>query len=208
MGQYKEIGSLFPELGYKPRERFNAMQGYRRMIFEDLIHQRRVDIFLDVFQMCHNFNFKDRLSIDSTTIPLADLLATKLQIVEINTKDIKDILSMLVDHDVGEDDHPEVINGKYLAALCSNDWGVYKTFTTNLNKLFLELNEQGLLGDQKALAEQRMLHLKKLIDDAPKSLRWKLRAKIGEKVPWYNLPEADREVVHTQASARTTSASS
>jgi hypothetical protein len=102
--QSREIKQLFEEFGYVPRDRFNAMQGYRRLIFNDIAHQRRVDVFLDVFEMCHKFNFKDRLEIDNQTITLADLLATKLQIVEINEKDLKDILSMFVYHDIGSAD--------------------------------------------------------------------------------------------------------
>jgi hypothetical protein len=193
--QKRDIDKLFIELGYVPRERFNAMQGYRRMIFEDITNQRRVDIFLDLFQMCHNFNLKDRLEIDRHTISLADLLATKLQIVEINDKDIKDVLAMLVDHDIGDKDLPDVINGRYLAELCSNDWGVCKTFTINLDRIARDSAEKGLAENQKTLVQERILRLKKLIHSTPKSLRWKLRSKIGDRVPWYVLPEADHELL-------------
>ena len=31
--------------------------------------------------------------------------------------------------------------------------------------------------------------LRQAIDDAPKSTRWKLRARIGERQAWYNDPE-------------------
>ena len=94
-----KINQLFKELGYRPRERFNALQG-SRLIFNDLKNQRRVDVFLDVFQMCHKFDFRDRLALEPKTIPLSDLLSTKLQIVEINEKDVKDIFAILLDHEV------------------------------------------------------------------------------------------------------------
>jgi hypothetical protein len=196
--QSKDIKQLFTDLGYAPRDRFNAMQGYRRLIFNDIGHQRRVDIFLDVFEMCHKFNFKDRLEIDQYTISLADMLATKLQIVEINQKDLKDIVSMFVDHDVGTGDAPEVINGAYLAKLCGSEWGVYKTFGMNLDRVLGVINEIGLEDDEKKIATERVIRLKKMIEDAPKSMGWKMRARMGERVQWYELPEADKEVVDSR----------
>src|SRR5580698_3133441 len=201
--QSKEIKQLFDELGYVPRDRFNAMQGYRRLIFNDIEHQRRVDIFLDVFEMCHKFNFKDRLEIDQYTISLADMLETKLQIVEINQKDLKDVVSMFVDHDVGTSDAPEVINGTYLAKLCSDDWGIYKTFTMNLDRLLGMVNDFGLEDGEKKLVTDRVTLLKKMIEDAPKSFRWKMRARVGEKVQWYELPEADKEVADSRIGSGT-----
>jgi hypothetical protein len=196
--QSKEIKQLFTDLGYAPRDRFNAMQGYRRLIFNDIEHQRRVDIFLDVFEMCHKFNFKDRLEIDQYTISLADMLATKLQIVEINQKDLKDIVSMFIDHDVSTGDVPEAINGAYLAKLCGNEWGIYKTFGLNLDRILGVINDFGLEEGEKKTVAERVTKLKKMIEDAPKSMGWKMRARMGERVQWYELPEADREVVDSR----------
>ncbi len=198
--QSKEIKQLFVELGYVPRDRFNAMQGYRRLIFNDVGHQRRVDIFLDVFEMCHKFNFKDRLEIDQYTISLADMLATKLQIVEINQKDLKDIVSMFSDHDVSNGDVPEAVNGAYLAKLCGGEWGLYKTLTMNLDKVLKVVNEFELSDPEKALVTERVNKLRKMIEDAPKSMGWKMRARVGERVQWYELPEADKEVVDSRVS--------
>jgi hypothetical protein len=207
--QAREIKRLFVRLGYVPRERFNVLQGYRRLIFNDTDHQRRVDVFLDVFEMCHKFNFKERLEIDRYTISLVDLLATKLQIVEINEKDIKDMTCILLDHEVGADDSPEMINGERLAKLCSNDWGVYRTFNLNLDRLEAALNQMALEDAEKQTATNRMNRLRTLMEEGPKSIRWKMRAKVGDRIRWYELPEADREVVGSQpiAEDRSTSAS-
>lgn len=199
--QSKEIKQLFVELGYVPRDRFNAMQGYRRLIFNDLEHQRRVDIFLDVFEMCHKFNFKDRLEIDQYTISLADMLMTKLQIVEINQKDLKDIVSMFVDHDIATSDVPEMVNGAYIAKLCAGDWGIYKTFTINLDRILNVVKEFELTDAERATATDRVNKLRKMIEDAPKSMGWKMRARVGERAQWYELPEADKEVVDSRVSS-------
>jgi len=195
--QSREISRLFKELGYAPREIFNARQGYRRLIFNDVANQRRVDIFLDVFEMCHKFNLKKRLEIDRNTIPLADMLATKLQIREFSQKDEKDVLSILTDYDIGATDS-NMINGAYIAKLCSDDWGIYKTFSLNLDMILANLPERDLDSAQKEILLDRIEHLRKEIEDVPKSLRWGVRARIGEKVRWYELPEADKEVVDSR----------
>ena len=35
----------------------------------------------------------------------------------------------------------------------------------------------------------RFLHLVNKVEKAPKKLKWKMRSMVGEKVPWYELPE-------------------
>jgi len=184
--------------GVMPERRFNLLHGEKRLLFHDPETGKHLDVFIDVFEMCHKFNFKDRLEIDQYTISLADMLATKLQIVEINEKDIKDILSMFIDHDLGDADTPELINGEYLAKLCGDDWGVYKTFSINMDRLLSTVDNYGLEEDQKRLVVERVSKLKQMIEGAPKSLKWKMRAKVGERVQWYELPEADKEVVDSR----------
>ncbi len=197
--QGKEIRKLFPTLGYAPREIFNALQGDRRLIFQDVENQRRIDVFLDIFEMCHRFDFRDRLSLDKTTIPLADLLATKLQVVEITEREYKDVIALLNDHAVGDTDAPEVINGNYLARLCADDWGIYKTFTINIANILDALTHYNLEGKNEDLVQDRFRNLQKMIENAPKSMKWKLRARVGEKKRWYELPEADKKIVNAQS---------
>lgn len=205
--QSREINRLFKELGYVPREIFNAYQGARRLIFNDVVNRRRVDIFLDVFEMCHKFDLKKRLEIERYTIPLADMLATKLQIREINEKDVKDILSILADYEIGATDSNS-INGAYIAKLCADDWGVYRTFVLNLDGILATLPERDLGAAQKEILRSRMNRLRAVIEEAPKSLRWKLRAKVGDKVRWYELPEADEGVVDSRITKESPAGSS
>lgn len=189
--QSPEIKRLFGELGYLPRERFNAMHSGRRLIFTDSAQQRRVDVFLDVFEMCHKFDLKERMEIDRQTIPLADLLATKLQIIQTNEKDIGDVICLLVDHEVGGTDLRDTVNGEYLARLCSEDWGIYKTFTMKLAMLAVVVEKRDLKEPERGLVTKRIEQLSVAIERAPKSLAWKMRAAIGERVRWYELPEED-----------------
>jgi len=197
IGHRKEtakIKQLFGELGYRPRERFNALHG-SRLIFNDIKNQRRVDVFLDVFQMCHKFDFKDRMGLEPRTLPVSDLLATKLQIVEINEKDIKDILALLLDHDISAAEVPDGINAAYIAKLCAEDWGMYRTFTVNLAKIAEYAGGSGLDDEQRKRVSGRAESLKSSIEAMPKSMGWKMRARVGDRKRWYELPEADQEVV-------------
>lgn len=192
--QSKAIIDLFTAMQYQPRARFNVINGRRRLIFNDLVNERRVDIFLDVFEMSHKFDFSKRLEVEDLTLPLADLLATKLQIHEINEKDFKDLAALFIDHDIGASDG-EMINGPYIARICGDDWGPYKTFTSNLSRLETTMDRFGLTPSQLDTARQRIRKLVYMIEGAPKSLGWKMRARVGEKVPWYELPEPDKAVV-------------
>jgi hypothetical protein len=192
--QSKAIKSVFTDMGYSPRERFNAMMGRKRLIFNDLVNQRRVDIFLDVFEMSHKFDFSKRVELEPYTLPLADLVATKLQIVQINDKDFRDLMTIFLDHDVGTTDG-DTINGAYLSKLCGGDWGIYKTLTMNLAKLKDFTDAYDLPQSEKDAVKGRITRLSGQIEKEPKSLAWKIRARVGESVAWYELPEADKPVV-------------
>jgi len=193
--QSREIKKFFPDMGYSPRKIFNAMAGDKRLIFNDINRGRRVDVFLDKFEMCHNFDFSNRLTLDKPTIPLADLLATKLQVVQITEREYRDIIALVHDHEISDSDAPETVNGSYLAHLCADDWGVYKTFTININNILGALDAYQLDIKEKEITRQRLNDLNSRIENVPKSMGWKMRAKIGEKKRWYELPEGDKEIV-------------
>ena len=134
--QRKEINTLFLDLGYTPRTTFNAMNGHTRLIFNDIANERRVDIFLNEFEMCHKFDFTNRLKMHSLTLPLADLLLTKLQVYEITEREYKDVIALLKDFKLSDGDaDPDTINAKYIAKLCSKDWGLWKTLSLNLERI-------------------------------------------------------------------------
>ncbi len=190
--QGRLIKKLFTDLGYQPNQRFNALHGDTRLIFDDSDNQRSVDVFLDIFRMCHVLPIGKRLALDDYTIPITDLLLTKLQIVEANEKDIRDLIAILQDHDV-ESSHSqvgkEVIDAEHVAELCSNDWGFQKTITLTLRKIPAFLSRYHLDPAAEQLVEVRIGKLLKVIQEGPKTLKWKLRDAIGEKKRWYDLPE-------------------
>jgi hypothetical protein len=187
--QSRDIRKFFTSSGYEDNKMFNALRGSTRLMFFDMPNKRRIDIFLDYFDMCHKIELKDRLTIDPKTLSLADLLATKLQVVKTNEKDIKDMVALLLDHDVVTSDEPEKVNGMRLAEMCAEDWGIWKTFTGVLGKMLVVLDQLELTPDERKLVKDRIDRISKMIDDQPKSMKWKMRARVGEKSVWYKLPD-------------------
>ncbi len=190
--QGRLIRKLLTDMGYEPNQRFNALHGEKRLIYDDPANRRSVDIFLEVFKMCHTLPIGKRLNLDEFTIPITDLLLTKLQIVETNEKDIRDLTAILHDHEVEKTVAPserEAIDAGYIANLCSNDWGLQKTVSLTLKKIPAFLSRYGLDPSSEQLIQTRIQKLLRAIDEAPKGLKWKLRDAIGEKKRWYELPE-------------------
>jgi len=192
--QSKGIKKILLDLGYVAAERFNALHGKKRLLFNDAKNNRQVDIFLDRFEMCHKFDFRHRLAIDRDTLPVADLLITKLQIIKLNEKDYKDILCLLKDYETGKSDTQGQMNYQYIAALCSKDWGLWRTFTMNLERVLSSLDDYDLGEDGKALIRSRIKKLLEMIEAEPKSLGWKARSKMGEKIPWYDEPATPTKI--------------
>ncbi len=180
------VSEVVARAGYEPSQRFNAAHGRSRLLFVGS-DGRHVDVFIETFSMCHVLPLKDRLSIHPLTLSLADLLLTKLQIAELNRKDVIDVLALLIDHPVTEDESG--INGAYVGGLLSGDWGWWRTVTENMAKI-------GDLAPQLELPPESMDHasanlrrLDELIADHPKSLKWRMRARMGDRVPWRDEPE-------------------
>ena len=137
---------------------------------------------------CHRIPFDGRLDLDRPTISTADLLLEKMQIVELNLKDITDTMVLMLEHPIGNANGAarEAIDGAYIADLLHDDWGFYYTVTTNLDKVgrFLPENE-ALTAEQAQMILTRLGEVLGLIEDAPKSRKWRLRAKVGTKKQWY-----------------------
>jgi hypothetical protein len=173
------------ELEFIPARRFNSLHGHSRMMFDraDGIH---LDVFVDTFAMCHKLDLGSRLEFNDTTISLADLLLTKLQVAELNRKDISDAAALLLDHELT--DGEQGLNRDYITNLLARDWGWWRTVTENLASVGTHLT--GILDPPANDAVQgRLADLATAIEQAPKSRRWRTRAKIGERVPWREEPE-------------------
>ena len=187
-GKSSRVQKFFESLGYVPQSRFNTMYGRERLLYFDEEHDRQVDILVGTFRMSHEIPFGKRMTLEPLTVPLAELLLTKLQIIELNEKDVRDALALLYDHPVGEEDGDSV-NGAHIAGLCSSDWGLWRTFTANLEALEDHLQRYDLPNEGKQRIRDRIKSLLERIEEEPKGFGWKMRAKIGDRKRWYELPE-------------------
>src|ERR671929_1986588 len=125
------LDELIRAAGYEPHVTFNAMNARERALYLDEEHGRQVDVFIESFRMCHEIDLGSRLSLEPRTVPLAELLLTKLQIIELNEKDVRDTVLLLHGHEVGDGDGDQ-LNAARIAELCADDWGVWRTITANL----------------------------------------------------------------------------
>jgi hypothetical protein len=183
--QSKQIQELMAALGYtENREIFIASEG-ERAIYDKADIGLHVDIFYEKLDFCHTIYWKDRLEIDAPTIPLAELLLEKMQIVQINEKDVIDTIMLLLEHPLGNTD-TETINIQRAAALCANDWGLWRTTTMNLDKVKqLAYGYSQLSSDQKAKVESQVKTILARLEEEPKPLAWRMRARVGDRLKWY-----------------------
>jgi hypothetical protein len=184
----RAVEAVFAGLGYTPEQQFNLLQGDTRLLFHDPSGERQVDVFVGAFEMCHKLPLTERLTLEPLTLPLAELLLTKLQIVQINDKDLRDVCALLLDHPPGAGDD-ETINTARMARLCAEDWGLWRTVTGNLDRTADFVERLGLAPEQRSTIRERAASIRHALDAAPKPMKWRMRAKIGDKVRWYELPE-------------------
>jgi hypothetical protein len=179
------VATMLTELGYQPDVEFNAINGHRRLLFASGERGTRVDVFVGAFAMCHEIPIGQRLTLRPITVPLAELLLMKLQIFELNEKDQRDILNLLSHHAISDHD-VDAINGAYVAELCAEDWGLWRTCMLNLDRSIavLDANAYGLRDP--AIAAARINELVGRMDAAEKPRRWKLRQRVGDRVRWYD----------------------
>jgi hypothetical protein len=186
-GEGPKTAKLFEELGYEGDHQFNGLNGHRRLLFSDTSNDRRVDVFVGKFEMCHSWPLGERLDVAKRTIPLGDLLLTKLHIFAVNEKDQRDIFNLLHGHKLSDTD--DGINVAYVAKLCAADWGLWRTATMNIERARGGAQRFELALEDEAIVLSRLDDLRKRIDAEPKSTKWKLRARVGERVRWYEDPE-------------------
>jgi hypothetical protein len=183
--QAREVGVLMSGLGYaEDREVFIVSEG-DRSIFNHPTNGLHVDVFYDKLDFSHTVSWVDRLEVDSPTIPLAELLLEKMQIFQINEKDIIDTIMLLLEHPLGTTDQEE-INITRVAQILAKDWGLWRTTTMNLEKVKQMAGHYSQLSqaqqDQINTQVDKALHT---IETESKSTGWRLRARVGDRVKWY-----------------------
>jgi hypothetical protein len=176
---------VIEEAGLVPDRHFNALHGARRMIFA-APEGYGVDLLIGRFEMAHAIPIEDGFGEDATTIAAADLLLTKLQIVEIEAKDLGDAAALVLDLPPGSG--PGSIDVDRFVAPLAEDWGLYHTVELNVPKL-RSFAASTLPAERADVVAERLDALALAMEAAAKSLRWRLRARVGERVVWYETPE-------------------
>ena len=200
--QRGEITRLFKELGFEPDRVINTLFGHKRHVYYHPQSKYHVDVFFNKLEFSHDVVFGDklgkgRLELDYPTITLADIILEKLQIHQINLKDIIDLIVMFIGHDIGENDKKGIINGRHIARVLADDWGFWYDAMTNSDKVKVCMNKYFVEGKldkyTQSIAVSGIDKLSKMIEEEPKTKKWLKRAKVGDKKPWYREVE---ELMH------------
>jgi hypothetical protein len=182
--QYESIVQVMKEAGYTENTNMTVSTGGSRLLFEKSGVKDHIDVFLDRIDIEHEIDLKDRLNIEKDTISVSDLLLLKLTITRLNEKDIRDIITMVKDLPMGRDDSSGTINMAYIADLCAKSWGLHHDVTASVRRTLDFLPGYSLAENVSSEVAGRLDEIEREILGAPKSLRWRLRALLGERVPW------------------------
>jgi hypothetical protein len=186
--QARKLRTVLEAEGFEPERLFNATHGARRLLYHAPAGWQ-VDVFLDTFEMSHTLDLGTRLEAEPETLAAAELLLTKLQIAEVNAKDLSDTAMLLWDHAPGSADGPGLLNLSHVVARCATDWGLYTTVTDNLAACAERLGSLVSADADRARIAARLAAVADALTAAPKSVSWQLRAKIGRRKRWYETPE-------------------
>jgi hypothetical protein len=188
------INKFFHELNFTPDAMVNGMFGNRRLIHHHPQNKYHVDVFLNKLEFSHDVEFGEkpgsgRLELDWPTITATDIVLEKLQIHQINRKDLIDLIALLMAHEVHETFEKNIIDGSYITKILSDDWGFWQDATTNFSKMKMLMEEltanNKLTAEQSHTIVQRTDKLLGIVTNSPKTKHWEKRAKTGTKKPWY-----------------------
>ncbi|MFN5060130.1 MAG: hypothetical protein ACK5GU_09450 [Chloroflexota bacterium] len=176
------LTELMQAHGYHADREFNLLNGDSRMLFHCDAYQ--IDVFVGEFAMCHRLP----LTFDAHpyTVAVAELLLTKLQIIELNPKDAHDGCALLHELQLGTSPEQQSTRVR-IGQICGNDWGMWRTLTLNLERCVVYARTQDeVLATSVA---QQVSALTTFLDQTPKTLAFKMRAAVGDRVRWYENPE-------------------
>ncbi|MDY6787209.1 MAG: hypothetical protein SVK54_03690 [candidate division WOR-3 bacterium] len=179
------VQDMFFDMGWEENQAVLQMFGDKRRIFYHPSEPIHSDIFIDKLRFCHDIDFRHRLEIDYPTISITDLLLEKLQIVEINKKDIVDSMMLLRQYPVSVNNEEKGhINCSYLEKLFASDWGWHKTAMINIDKI-IHFADDYLESSDADDIKAKLYMIRDCVSEAPKSMKWKMRSIIGERIKWY-----------------------
>lgn len=190
-GAHRALERALGAAGMQPQRDFNLQRGTRRQIWWAEDAKGHVDVFLGRFDMCHALDLEPNFASDHPAISATDLLLTKLQVVQMSDKDVRDIVALLATHEIGGTAVGDHIDDRRVADILGDDWGYYTTVSDNLVRL---PEAAGRFGDElREVASTQGERLLGVLKGATKTRRFRARARIGRRKRWYRLPEETLE---------------
>jgi len=186
-GVRRDLEDLMSAEGLQPEREFNTLHGGRRQIWWTPDGALHVDVFLGEFAMCHRLDLAPGLETDEPALPAADLLLMKLQVVDLNLKDAQDAAALLTTHELAEDDRDGAISLTRLRSVLVPDWSFYTTASDNLERIPDALAEHA--PAVVPLVTDRCGDIRETLERAPKSAAFRMRARVGRRKRWYDVPE-------------------
>jgi hypothetical protein len=200
----KDIDFVVPEKHRKGMRRYLESRGYvidrdlliamegTRYSFTHAEHGTEIDVFVERLDFCHTIEIRSRLDRHPVTLPVEELVLAKLQIVEMTMTDVMDVAVILATHRVGadgaDDTDPEAIDGRHIAGLLARDWGFHHTATANLARIAEMVGTSAAIDigpGPNAQVGDGVRRLLAVIEAEPKTLAWRMRARIGERKQWW-----------------------
>lgn len=184
--EWHKLESFFQRMGYSPHKQFNLLNATHRQIYYDTLTGHRIDILVGDFEMCHKLPMNGRLKLHPVTIPLAELFLSKAQIVQLNRKDVFDLISLLLNNDLGDEQEGKIGLDR-IAWLCAHSWGLHRTTSNNLKRVedLLLSEDLGLTREERERVLGRIRKIMSVLESIPKSVAWKMRNILGTRVRWY-----------------------
>jgi hypothetical protein len=185
----RKLRALLEAHQYVPETIFNATHGESRLLYNHPSGDYHIDVFIDEFNMSHKLDFTRRLDVVPLTLPASDLLLTKMQVAQINPKDLSDAAMLLLDHAPSDRDGDAELAVGHVAETLARDWGLYTTVTDNLGLLAQAAATLPVTQDDRELVVNRIEQIIRAAEEAPKTTRWQIRSRVGRRVRWFELPE-------------------
>lgn len=191
--QTSDIYKMFKELNFVVDKWVAAYFGKVRGIWYHPQNLYHIDVFYDKLPFSHNVEFgskpgKGRLELDYPTITLADIVLEKAQMHQIGEKDIKDVIVLLIGHELGSSEK-ETVNLIRICEPLKNDWGFYYEFQTNMGKVKAfaqKYTKQGKLSEAElADVTAKVNKIMAQVEAEPKTKDWMKRAKTGTSKQWW-----------------------
>jgi len=87
----------------------------------------------------------------------------------------------------------DAIEADYVGELCARDWGLWRTAKATIEQCKKNVADYQLQPAAVSLIAERLDLLWAQIEATPKTARWRMRNRVGDRMRWYNEPEENAQ---------------